>query len=323
MKIKNSNHKVAIFCGSMFGSNKEYKNIAVKVTQYLARKKYDIVYGGGENGLMGVVANTALKNKAHVTGIIPNFLESREAIHRQIDELHITKTMEQRKKKFLSISDSFIALPGGGGTIEEIGLVLSALQLGVIKNKKFMEEIIDKSSEDEHPRKGVTIENLSKLKPAFKENGTVTAGNSSGINDGSAAVLLMTRDESEKRGLVPLAKIVSWATCGVDPALMGSGPIPSSKKALEKAGWNINDVDLVESNEAFAAQSIAVIKELKIPIEKVNVNGGAIALGHPIGASGTRILVTLIHEMIKRDVKKGLASLCIGGGMGIAMCVER
>jgi len=192
-----------------------------------------------------------------------------------------------------------------------------------IKNKKFMEEIIDKLSEDEHPRKGVTIENLSKLKPAFKENGTVTAGNSSGINDGSAAVLLMTRDESEKRGLVPLAKIVSWATCGVDPALMGLGPIPASKKALEKAGWNINDLDLVESNEAFAAQSIAVIKELKIPIEKVNVNGGAIALGHPIGASGARIVVTLIHEMIRRNSKKGLATLCIGGGMGIAMCIER
>ena len=192
-----------------------------------------------------------------------------------------------------------------------------------IKNKKFMEEIIDKSSEDEHPRKGVTIENLSKLKPAFKENGTVTAGNSSGINDGSAAVLLMTRDESEKRGLVPLGKIVSWATCGVDPALMGSGPIPASKKALEKARWVINDLDLVESNEAFAAQSIAVIKELSIPVEKVNVNGGAIALGHPIGASGARIVVTLIHEMAKRNSKKGLATLCIGGGMGIAMCIER
>jgi len=186
-----------------------------------------------------------------------------------------------------------------------------------------MEEIIDKSSEDEHPRKGVTIENLSKLKPAFKENGTVTAGNSSGINDGAAAVLLMSRDESDRRGLTPLAKIVSWATCGVDPALMGSGPIPASKKALEKAGWNINDLDLVESNEAFAAQSIAVIKELKIPIEKVNVNGGAIALGHPIGASGARIVVTLIHEMIRRNSKKGLATLCIGGGMGIAMCIER
>ena len=192
-----------------------------------------------------------------------------------------------------------------------------------IKNKKFMEEIIDKSPEDEHPRKGVTIENLSKLKPAFKENGTVTAGNSSGINDGAAAVLLMSRDESDRRGLTPLAKIVSWATCGVDPALMGSGPIPASKKALEKAGWNINDLDLVESNEAFAAQSIAVIKELKIPIEKVNVNGGAIALGHPIGASGARIVVTLIHEMIRRNSKKGLATLCIGGGMGIAMCIER
>jgi len=133
----------------------------------------------------------------------------------------------------------------------------------------------------------------------------------------------MSRDESEKRGLAPLAKIVSWATCGVDPSLMGSGPIPASKKALEKAGWGINDLDLVESNEAFAAQCIAVIKELKIPIEKVNVNGGAIALGHPIGASGSRIVVTLIHEMIKRDVKKGLATLCIGGGMGIAMCIER
>ena len=192
-----------------------------------------------------------------------------------------------------------------------------------IKNKKFMEEIIDKSLEDEYPRKGVTIENLSKLKPAFKENGTVTAGNSSGINDGAAAVLLMSRDASDRRGLTPLAKIVSWATCGVDPALMGSGPIPASKMALEKAGWNINDLDLIESNEAFAAQSIAVIKELKIPDEKVNVNGGAIALGHPIGASGARIVVTLIHEMIKRNSKKGLATLCIGGGMGIAMCIER
>ena len=192
-----------------------------------------------------------------------------------------------------------------------------------IKNNKFKEEIIDDSTEDEHPRVGVTTENLSKLKTVFKENGSVTAGNSSGINDGSAAVLLMSRDESEKRELQSLAKIVSWATCGVDPALMGSGPIPASKKALEKAGWNINELDLVESNEAFAAQSIAVIKELKIPVEKVNVNGGAIALGHPVGASGARIIVTLIHEMNKRNLKKGLATLCVGGGMGIAMCIER
>ena len=192
-----------------------------------------------------------------------------------------------------------------------------------IKNKRFKDEIIDGSLlEDEHPRKQVTIERLSKLKPAFKKNGTVTAGNSSGINDGAAAVLLMDREEAERRNLKPLAKIVSWATCGVDPALMGSGPIPASKKALEKAGWNINDLDLLESNEAFAAQSLAVIKELKIPKEIVNVNGGAIALGHPIGASGSRIIVTLVHEMNKRNVKKGLATLCIGGGMGISMCVE-
>jgi acetyl-CoA C-acetyltransferase len=176
---------------------------------------------------------------------------------------------------------------------------------------------------DEHPRNGMTIERLEKLKPSFKNNGTVTPGNASGINDGAAAVVLMSENEAKKRELKSLAKIVSWATCGVDPSLMGSGPIPASKKALEKVGWKVSDLDLVESNEAFAAQSLAVIRDLKIPKEKINVNGGAIALGHPIGASGARILVTLLHEMIKRDSKKGLATLCIGGGMGIAMCLER
>ncbi len=193
-----------------------------------------------------------------------------------------------------------------------------------IKQKKFKEEIIEGDNLlDEHPRANVTEESLSKLNTAFKENGTVTAGNSSGVNDGAAAVLLMNRAEAEKNNIKPLAKIISWATCGVEPALMGTGPIPATNKALKKAGWSINDLDLIESNEAFAAQSIAVIKELKIPIEKVNVNGGAIALGHPIGASGARILVTLVHEMIRRDLKKGLTTLCIGGGMGISMCVER
>ena len=193
-----------------------------------------------------------------------------------------------------------------------------------IKHNKFKDEIIDEfGGLDEHPRSDVTIENLAKLKTVFKENGTVTPGNSSGINDGAAGVIMMHRKESDKRNLKPLAKIVSWASCGVDPALMGSGPIPSVKKALQKANWAINDLDLIESNEAFAAQSLAVIKELKIPKEIVNVNGGAIALGHPIGASGTRIIVTLIHEMIRRDVKRGLGTLCIGGGMGIAMCFER
>ena len=176
---------------------------------------------------------------------------------------------------------------------------------------------------DEHPRDGISMEVLTKLKPVFQRDGTVTAGNASGINDGAAAVTLMSSTEAEKRGLKKLVTIKSWASCGVDPALMGTGPIPSSKKALEIAGWSVKDLDLLEVNEAFAAQSIAVLKTLGIPEEKVNVNGGAIALGHPIGASGTRILVTLIHEMIKRDVHKGLATLCIGGGMGIAMCVER
>ena len=198
---------------------------------------------------------------------------------------------------------------------------------------KFKNEIIpvvlksqnsdNKFEVDEHPRVGMTMEQLTKLKPSFKNNGTVTPGNASGINDGAAAVVLMSQNEAKKRNLEPLAKIVSWATCGVDPSLMGSGPIPASKKALAKAGWKISDLDLIESNEAFAAQSLAVIKDLGIPKEKVNVNGGAIALGHPIGASGTRILVTLLHEMIRRDSEKGLATLCIGGGMGIAMCVER
>ena len=201
------------------------------------------------------------------------------------------------------------------------------------KEKKFENEIINlkiksKKNEvnfikDEHPREGVNIETLSRLKPVFKKDGTVTAGNASGINDGAAAVTLMSNEEAKKRNLQKLVSIKSWASCGVDPALMGTGPIPASKKALDLAGWSIKDVDLFEFNEAFAAQSIAVVRTLSVPEEKVNVNGGAIALGHPIGASGTRILVTLIHEMIKRDVKKGLASLCIGGGMGIAMCVER
>ena len=201
------------------------------------------------------------------------------------------------------------------------------------KDNKFKDEIINikiksKKSElnfnkDEHPRDGVNLETLSRLKPVFKKDGTVTAGNASGINDGAAAVTLMTLKEAEKRSVQKLVSIKSWASCGVDPALMGTGPIPASKKALELAGWSVKDVDLFEINEAFAAQSLAVVRTLSIPEEKINVNGGAIAIGHPIGASGTRILVTLIHEMIKRNLKKGLASLCIGGGMGIAMCIER
>ena len=188
-----------------------------------------------------------------------------------------------------------------------------------VKVKK-KEIIFDK---DEYPKPDTTIEKLSSLKSTFKKDGTVTAGNASGINDGAAAVVLMSYQEAKKRKIEPLAKIVSWAQCGVEPSIMGTGPIPASKKALEKAGWEKDQVDLVEANEAFAAQAISVNKELGFSPDIVNVNGGAIALGHPIGASGARILVSLLHEMHKRKSKKGLATLCIGGGMGIAMCVEK
>ena len=176
---------------------------------------------------------------------------------------------------------------------------------------------------DEYPKPDTTVEKLAALRPAFAKDGTVTAGNASGINDGAAATVLMTAKEAARRGITPLARIVSWATAGVDPAIMGTGPIPASRRALEKAGWKADDLDLIEANEAFAAQACAVNKDLRWDTSKVNVNGGAIALGHPIGASGTRVLVTLLHEMQRRDAKKGLATLCIGGGMGIALCVER
>ncbi|HKH96540.1 MAG TPA: acetyl-CoA C-acetyltransferase [Beijerinckiaceae bacterium] len=177
--------------------------------------------------------------------------------------------------------------------------------------------------QDEYIRAGTTVDALAKLRPAFSKDGTVTAGNASGINDGAAALVLMTAENAKKRGLTPLARIASWATAGVDPAIMGTGPIPSSRRALEKAGWKVGDLDLVEANEAFAAQACAVNKDMGWDPEIVNVNGGAIAIGHPIGASGARVLVTLLHEMQKRNSKRGLATLCIGGGMGVAMCLER
>lgn len=201
------------------------------------------------------------------------------------------------------------------------------------KQNKFEEEITEVSTKnkkeditikiDEFPRHGSTLEKISSLKPVFKNDGTVSAGNASGLNDGSAAVVLMSESNARKRNIEPLARIASWSTVGVDPALMGIGPVGATNKALQIAGWKVDDLDLIEANEAFAAQSIAVSKKLSWDMEKVNVNGGAIALGHPIGASGSRVLVTLIHEMKKRNVNKGLATLCIGGGQGIAMCIER
>ena len=198
-----------------------------------------------------------------------------------------------------------------------------------IKENKFKDEIVPIKIKDgilfdtdEYPKKGTTTEVLASLKTVFKKDGTVTAGNASGLNDGAAALTLMSSKSAYERNLKPLAKIISWAQCGVDPAVMGTGPIPASKLALKKAGWTKDELDLIEANEAFASQAISVNKELGFDVEKVNVNGGAIALGHPIGASGARVLVTLIHEMKKRKSKKGLATLCVGGGMGIAMCIE-
>jgi acetyl-CoA C-acetyltransferase len=202
-----------------------------------------------------------------------------------------------------------------------------------IKAGRFQDEIVPVTvktrkgdvvvENDEYPKPDTTVEVLAKLRPAFAKDGTVTAGNASGINDGASAVVLMTADEAAQRGITPLARIVAWATAGVDPAIMGTGPIPASRMALKKAGWSIDDLDLIEANEAFAAQACAVNKDLGWDPAKVNVNGGAIALGHPIGASGARVLTTLLFEMQRRGAKKGLATLCIGGGMGIAMCVER
>lgn len=188
-----------------------------------------------------------------------------------------------------------------------------------IKGRKG-DTVVDK---DEYIRHGATLESVAGLRPAFTKDGSVTAANASGLNDGAAALVLMSADEAKNRGLTPLARIASWAHAGVDPEIMGTGPIPASRKALEKAGWKVSDLDLVESNEAFAAQSLCVVRELGLDPDKVNVNGGAIAIGHPIGASGARILTTLLHEMNRTDATKGLATLCVGGGMGVAMCVEK
>tara|TARA_B100001559_G_scaffold244442_1_gene207498 strand:- start:317 stop:1015 length:699 start_codon:yes stop_codon:yes gene_type:complete len=212
---------------------------------------------------------------------------------------------------------------------DEFALDSQKKTLAAINDNKFDDELIKINQDgnildkDEHPRVDLKLSDLEKLKTIFQENGTVTPGNSSGINDGAAALLLTTLDEAKKKSIEPLAKIVSWASVGVDPALMGLGPIDAVREAIKKAKWNLGEIDLFEINEAFAAQSIAVISELGIDKNKVNVNGGAIALGHPIGASGARILVTLIHEMKKRKKNKGCATLCIGGGMGIALCVEK
>ncbi len=237
--------------------------------------------------------------------------------------VHMGNTAENIAKKF-NISrqeqDEFaLASQQKAATAIKEGKFKSQIVPIVIKTKKG-ETVVEN---DEGPRGDTTLEGLAKLKPAFDKEGTVTAGNSSSINDGAAVVMLMTRKEADKRGLKPLATIRSWAHAGVDPAIMGTGPIPATRKALEKAGWTIKDLDLIEANEAFAAQAISVNRELGWDLKKVNIHGGAVALGHPVGASGARVLTTLLYAMQERDAKKGIATLCIGGGMGVAMCVER
>jgi acetyl-CoA C-acetyltransferase len=235
---------------------------------------------------------------------------------------HMGQTAENIAEKF-QISrgdqDAFaVASQNKAEAAQAAGKFADEIAPVTIKGRKG-DTVVD---QDEYIRKGATLESVSGLRPAFSKDGTVTAANASGLNDGAAAVVLMSADEAAKRGLTPLARIASWATAGVDPAIMGTGPIPASKKALERAGWTVADLDRVESNEAFAAQSLCVTRELGLDPSKVNVNGGAIAIGHPIGASGARILTTLLYEMKRSGSKRGLATLCIGGGMGVAMCVE-
>lgn len=239
------------------------------------------------------------------------------------NDYHMGNTAENVAKEF-SISrqtqDEFASLSQQKAEIAiKAGRFIDEITPVVIKTRKG-ETVVDA---DEYPRSGVTAESLAGLRPAFTSDGTVTAGNASGLNDGAAALVIMRESDAKAKNIKPLARIVSWASAGVDPALMGTGPIPASQKALEKAGWAVSDLDLVEANEAFAAQACAVNKGLGLDPAKVNVNGGAIALGHPIGASGARILITLVHEMKRSGAKRGLSTLCIGGGMGVAMCVER
>ncbi len=282
-----------------------------------------IVVAGGQESMSQAPHVAHLRNGAKMGDV--KFIDSmiKDGLWDAFNGYHMGTTAENVAKKWQLTRDEQDAFAAASQqkaeAAQKAGVFTDEIVPVTIKTRKG-ETVVDA---DEYPKHGTTVESLAKLRPAFDKEGTVTAGNASGINDGAAALVLMSADEAARRGVDPLARIVSWATCGVDPAIMGTGPIPSSRKALEKAGWSTDDLDLVEANEAFAAQALAVNKDLGWDPAKVNVNGGAIALGHPIGASGARVLITLLHEMAKRDAKKGLATLCIGGGMGIAMCVAR
>jgi acetyl-CoA C-acetyltransferase len=282
-----------------------------------------IVVAGGQESMSQAPHVAHLRNGQKMGDL--NFVDSmiKDGLWDAFNGYHMGNTAENVAKKWQLTRDEQDAFAAASQQKAEAAQKSGRFDDEIVPvtiSSRRGDTVVDK---DEYPKHGTTADSLAKLRPAFDKEGTVTAGNASGINDGAAAVVLMSADEARKRGIAPLARIVSWATAGVDPAIMGTGPIPSSRKALEKAGWSVGDLDLIEANEAFAAQALAVNKDLGWDTDKVNVNGGAIALGHPIGASGARVLVTLLHEMKKRDAKKGLVTLCIGGGMGIAMCIER
>ena len=291
--------------------------------QQLAGGDADIVVAGGQESMSmsAHAAHMRSGTKMGDTAFIDTMI--RDGLWDAFHGYHMGVTAENVAEKWQLTRDEQDAFAVGSQNKAE-----AARKAGRFKDEIVPVTVASRKGDvvvdaDEYIRDGATIEAMAKLRPAFSKTGTVTAGNASGLNDGAAVMVLMLASEAERRGLTPLARIASWATAGVEPAVMGTGPIPSSRKALEKAGWRVGDLDLIEANEAFAAQALAVNKDMGWDPDKVNVNGGAIAIGHPIGASGARILTTLLHEMQRRDAKKGLATLCIGGGMGVAMCLER
>jgi acetyl-CoA C-acetyltransferase len=290
--------------------------------QQIAAGDANIVVAGGQESMSQAPHAQALRNGQKMGDL--SFVDTmiKDGLWDAFHGYHMGQTAENIAARWQitrEAQDKFaVASQNKAEAAQKAGKFDAEIVPVTIKGRKG-DTVVDK---DEFIRHGVTLEGISGLKPAFTKDGTVTAANASGLNDGAAALVLMSADEAKKRGLTPLARIASWANAGVEPEIMGTGPIPASKKALEKAGWKVSDLDLVESNEAFAAQSLCVVSELGLDPAKVNVNGGAIAIGHPIGASGARILTTLVHEMKRSGAKKGLATLCIGGGMGVAMCVE-
>ena len=291
--------------------------------QQIANGDADIIVAGGQEN-MSMSPHAAHLRDGHKMGdykMVDTMIK--DGLWDAFNGYHMGTTAENVANKFQitrEMQDEFaVASQNKAEAAQKAGKFKDEIIPVTVKHRKGDVVVED----DEYIRHGATVENMTKLRPAFAKDGSVTAGNASGINDGAAAVVLMSAAEAEKRGIKPMARIASWSTSGVDPEIMGTGPIPASRKALEKAGWSIDELDLVEANEAFAAQACAVNKDLGWNTDKVNVNGGAIAIGHPIGASGCRVLVTLLHEMEKRDAKKGLATLCIGGGMGVALTVER